>query len=43
MIEIAQNAMDVHEYLNDIKYGGGQNFNTLFEGYASRFSLDALK
>ena len=43
VIEIAQNAMDVHEYLNDIKYGGGQNFNTLFEGYASRFSLDALK
>jgi len=43
VIEIAQNAMDVHEYLHDIKYGGGQNFNTLFEGYASRFHLEEAK
>lgn len=43
VIEIAQNAMDVHEYLHDIKYGGGQNFNTLYEGYAHRFRLSEAK
>jgi len=43
VIEIAQNAMDVHEYLNDIKYGGGQNFSTLFEGYSARFNLESAK
>lgn len=43
VIEIAQDAMDLHEYLNDIKYGGGQKFNILFEGYASRFSLKSAQ
>ncbi|MBQ4085812.1 MAG: PhoU domain-containing protein, partial [Clostridia bacterium] len=43
VIEIAQNAMDVHEYLNDIKYGGGQNFSTLYEGYSARFNLENAK
>lgn len=43
VIEIAQNTMDVHEYLNDIKYGGGQNFSALFDGYSARFSLQNVR
>ncbi len=43
VIEINQNAMDVHEYLNEIKYGGGQNFSALYDGYSARFTLPAAK
>ena len=42
IIEIANNSLDVHGYLNDVKSNRGE-YSVLYEQFRQQFSLDEVK
>ncbi len=40
IIEVEHNSMEAHQYLSNVKYGGGNDFSEKYEAFAIKYSID---